>query len=97
MIWQLLTADDVKEDPVLVRKIKRIQDAQNAQYEELSEEEEDDDDKREKPTLFGGSRRPEEITSSPIPTKIMRMKSEKRSVAPSRQSRQVSMVPNSQG
>lgn len=91
--YQLLTASDLKEDPVLVRKIKRIQAALNAQNDELSD---DDDGIQGNTTLVGGSRRPEEVSSSPAPTRMQRLKSERRSQAPKRQSRQASMVPNSQ-
>jgi len=68
----------------------------NAQNDELSDDDDDDDDGRGNTTLFGGSRRPEEVSSSPAPTRTQRLKSERRSQAPGRQSRGVSMVPNSQ-
>lgn len=93
-VLQLLTASDLKENPVLVRKIKRIQAAQNAQHEEFSEDE--DNSRQGRSSLFGSGNRPEEVTSSPAATRTPRLKSERRSQAPARQSRQVSMVPNSQ-
>lgn len=90
---QLLTASDVKENPVLVRKIKRILAAQNAQNEEFSD---DEDESRQGKSRSGASNRPEEVTSSPVVSKTPRLKSETRSQAPGRQTREVSMVPNSQ-
>lgn len=79
---------------MLIRKIKRIQAALNAQNEDFSDD--DDNSRPSRPSLFGGSRYPEEVGSSPVATRTPRLKSERRSVVPSRQSRQVSMVPNSQ-
>lgn len=75
-----------------MRKIKRIQAAHNDDFSD----EDDRSSRPSRPSLFGGSRFPEEVGSSPMATRTPRPKSERRSVAPGRQSRQVSMVPNSQ-
>ena len=85
---QRLTADDIQPNPVLIRKIKRIQAAQNAQ-------EEDSDDEVDQ--RRSSSRRPqrEEVTSSPPPT-AQAIKRERMSQARSTAGREVSMVPNSQ-
>lgn len=85
----MLTADDVAANPVLVRKIQRIQAAENAQIQDDS----DDDDVRA-PT--SGRLRPEEIGSSPARTRTTQVKNERRSQALRNKSREVSMVPNSQ-
>ena len=85
----MLTAVDVEANPVLVRKIKRIQAAEDAQIQDDS----DDEDVRAPAT---GRRRPEEITSSPATTRTPRVKKERRSQALRNKSREVSMVPNSQ-
>ena len=85
----MLTADDVAANPVLVRKIKRIQAAENAQIQDDS----DDDDVRAPAT---GRPRPEEISSSPAVTRTPHVKNERRSQALRNNSREVSMVPNSQ-
>lgn len=77
-----------------MRKIKRIQAAQNARNEGFSDDE--DDSRQRKSSIFGNGNRPEEVSSSPAATRTPKFKSERRSVAPGRQSRQVSMVPNSQ-
>ena len=85
----MLTADDVVSNPVLVRKIKRILAAENAQMQDDS----DDDDVR---APASGRRRPEEIGSSPARTTTPYVKNERRSQALRNKSREVSMVPNSQ-
>lgn len=85
----MLTADDVEANPVLVRKIQRIQAAENAQIQDDS----DDDDVR----APGSARhRPDEISSSPARTRTPHFKHERRSQAPRVKTREVSMVPNSQ-
>lgn len=89
---QLLTADDLKEDPVLIRKIKRIKAAMNAQNEESSDE--DDTSRRRRPS--GQQHRPENISSSPATTRTPGLKNERQSQARGSGSRQVSMVPNTQ-
>ena len=85
----MLTADDVAANPVLVRKIKRMQAAENDQIHDDS----DDDDVR---APAGGRPRPDDISSSPAKTRTPRFKNEQRSQALRNQSREVSMVPNSQ-
>lgn len=75
-----------------MRKIKRIQAAHNDDFSD----EDEHSSRPSRPSLFGGSRFPEEVGSSPMATRTPRPKSERRSVAPGRSSRQVSMVPNSQ-
>lgn len=85
----MLTADDVVANPVLVRKIQRIQAAENAQIQDDS----DDDDVR---PPASGRHRPEEIGSSPAATRTPHFKTERRSQALRNRSREVSMVPNSQ-
>ncbi|KAL6714281.1 hypothetical protein ACLMJK_007704 [Lecanora helva] len=90
----VLTASDLKENPVLVRKIKRTLAARNAGNEEFSDDE--DNSGQGRPSLFRGGNRPEEVTSSPAATRTPRFKNERRSEAPDRQARQISMVPNSQ-
>ena len=89
MYLQLLTASDLKEDPVLIRKIKRIQAALDAQNDESSDEDNSD------PRRPAGNQ-PEEISSSPAATTTQRPKNERQSQAPGIQSRQVSMVPSTQ-
>lgn len=84
----MLTADDIAANPVLVRKIKRIQAAENAQIQDDF----DDDDVR---APANGRLRPEEISSSPLRTRT-HVKNERRSQALRNKSREVSMVPNSQ-
>ena len=86
---QMLTADDVAANPVLVRKIQRIQAAENAQIQDDS----DDDDVR---APASGRHRAEEISSSPARTRTPHVKNERRSQALRTRSREVSMVPNSQ-
>ncbi|KAL2044665.1 hypothetical protein N7G274_002439 [Stereocaulon virgatum] len=86
----LLTANDLREDPVLIRKIKRIQAAQNAQNDEYS----DDEDISRQTRPAGGQTGL--ISSSPAMTRTPKLKTERQSQAPSIQSRQVSMVPNTQ-
>ena len=85
----MLTANDVKEDPVLIRKIKRIQAALDAQNEDSSDEERD-----QRRGSSGGHA--EEVTSSPVAHKTPRLKNERQSQVPHIFSREVSMVPNSQ-
>ena len=85
----MLTANDIATNPVLVRKIKRIQAAENAQIQDDS----DDDDVRA-PT--SGRRRAEEISSSPARNRTPYVKNERGSQALRHRSREVSMVPNSQ-
>ena len=87
---QLLTSDDLKEDQVLIRKIKRAKAAMNAQNEESSDE--DDDSRRRRPP----GHQPENISSSPAMTRTPGLKNERQSQAPGLASRQVSMVPNTQ-
>lgn len=86
----MLTADDVVANPVLVRKIQRIQAAENAQIQDDSD---DDDDVR---APAAGRPGPEEISSSPALTRTQQIKDERRSQALRNKSREVSMVPNSQ-
>ena len=85
----MLTADDVAANPVLVRKIQRIQAAEMAQIQDDS----DDDDVR---APANGRPRPDEISSSPARTRTPHVKNERRSQALRNKSREVSMVPNSQ-
>ena len=87
---QLLTADDLKEDQVLIRKINRIKAALNAQNEESSDE--DDTSRRQRPS----GQQSENISSSPATTRTPGLKNERQSQAPGLGSRQVSMVPNTQ-
>ena len=87
----MLTTDDVAANPVLVRKIKRIQAAEDARIQDDSDD--DDDDVR---APAGGRPRAEEISSSPPRTRTPHFKSERRSQAVRNTSREVSMVPNSQ-
>ena len=87
---QLLTADDLKEDQVLIRKINRIKAALNAQNEESSDE--DDTGRRRRPS----GQQPENISSSPATTRTPGLKNERQSQIPGLRSRQVSMVPNTQ-
>ena len=87
----MLTADDVVANPVLVRKIQRIQAAENAQIQDDSDD--DDDDVR---APAGVRHQPEEIGSSPVRTRTPHVKNERRSQAPRHKSREVSMVPNTQ-
>lgn len=89
IILQMLTADDVAANPVLVRKIKRIQAAESAQIQDDS----DDDDVR---APASGRHRPKEITSSPATNRTPHVKNERQSQALRNMSREVSMVPNSQ-
>ena len=86
---QLLTADDLKEDQILIRKINRMNAALNAQNEESSDD--DDTRRRRKPR-----HQPENISSSPATTRTPGLKNERQSQAPGLRSRQVSMVPNTQ-
>ena len=86
----MLTSDDVAANPVLVRKIQRIQAAENAQIQDDSD---DDDDVR---APANGRPRPDEISSSPARTRTPHVKNERRSQALRNKSREVSMVPNSQ-
>ena len=83
----MLTSDDLQTNPILVRKIKRIQAALNARNDEY-----DDDDTRigHRDTLDQRSR--DIITSSPAPAPSSRLKLERRSQV----TRPVSMVPNTQ-
>ena len=85
----MLTADDLVANPVLVRKIQRLQAAENAQIQDDS----DDDDVR---APAGTIYRSEEITSSPIRTRMPDFKKERQSQAVRDKSREISMVPNSQ-
>ena len=85
----MLTADDLVANPVLVRKIQRIQAAENAQIQDDS----DDDDVR---APASGINRSEEISSSPARTTTPYVKNERRSQAVRDRGREVSMVPNSQ-
>ncbi len=87
---QMLTADDVAANPVLVRKIQRIQAAEDAQIQDDSDS---DDDVR---APASGRQHPEEIGSSPAATRTPHVKNERRSQAQRIQSREVSMVPNTQ-
>lgn len=87
---QLLTADDLKEDQVLIRKIKRIKAAMNAQNEESSDE--DETSRRRRPS----GHQPENISSSPAMNRTPGLKNERQSQAPGIGIRQVSMVPNTQ-
>ena len=84
----MLTADDVAANPVLVRKIKRMQAAENAQIQDDF----DDDDVR---APANGQPGPDEISSSPLRARTQ-LKDERRSQALRNKSREVSMVPNSQ-
>ena len=86
---QILTADDVIANPVLVRKIQRVQAAENAQIQDDS----DDDDVR---APASHRHRTDEISSSPARTGTPYVKNERRSQAPRNMSREVSMVPNTQ-
>lgn len=86
---KMLTADDVAANPVLVRKIQRIQAAENAQIQDDS----DDDDVR---APASGRPQPEDIGSSPARTRTSHVKHERRSQALRNKSREVSMVPNTQ-
>ncbi|CAD6563537.1 MAG: hypothetical protein ASARMPRED_000026 [Alectoria sarmentosa] len=72
----MLTTDDVAANPVLVRKIKRIQAAEDARIQDDSDD--DDDDVR---APAGGRPRAEEISSSPPRTRTPHFKSERRSQA----------------
>lgn len=85
----MLTADDVVANPVLVRKIQRMQAAENAQIQDDS----DDDDVR---APANDGLRNQEIGSSPALTRTPHVKDERRSQALRNKSREVSMVPNSQ-
>lgn len=85
----MLTADDVAANPVLVRKIQRMQAAENAQMQDDS----DDDDVR---APANGGPRSEEISSSPALSRVSHVKNEQLSQALRNKSREVSMVPNSQ-
>ena len=87
----MLTADDVVANPVLVRKIQRIQAAENAQIQDDSDD--DDDDVRAPASV---RHQPEEIGSSPARTRTPHVKNERRSQALRSKSREVSMVPNTQ-
>ena len=87
----MLTADDIAPNPVLVRKIQRIQAAENARIQDDSDD--DDEDVR---APASGRRALEEISSSPARTRTPHVKNERRSQALRNQSREVSMVPNSQ-
>ena len=89
----MLTADDVAPNPVLVRKIQRIQAAENARNQDISDDEDDDDDVR---APASGRRAAEEISSSPARTRTPYVKNERRSQGLGKESREVSMVPNSQ-
>ena len=83
----MLTADDVVANPVLVRKIQRVQAAEEARIQDDS----DDDDVRA-PAIG----RPEEVGSSPARTRTPNFKNERQSQALKNKSREVSMVPNTQ-
>ena len=86
----MLTANDLVANPVLVRKIQRIQAAENARNHDDS----DDDDVR---APASGIHCSEEITSSPArTTRTPYVKNERRSQAIRDKSREVSMVPNTQ-
>ena len=89
----MLTADDVAPNPVLVRKIQRIQAAENARIQDDSDDEDGDDDVR---APASGRRAAEEISSSPARTRTPYVKHERRSQGMRKESREVSMVPNSQ-
>ncbi|KAL9127588.1 MAG: hypothetical protein Q9217_003568 [Psora testacea] len=85
----LLTANDLESNPVLIRKIKRNQAAENAQ-----DEESDDDESNNRPP--SNSSQHEEVSSSPPPT-ISAIKRERMSQAASANAaRDVSMVPSTQ-
>lgn len=89
----MLTAADLQPDPVLVRKIKRIQAALNAQNDDYDDD--DDDAPNAKSSLFGGaSQRHRKVTSSPAAPRASRIKSERMSQAAAK--RQPSMIPNTQ-
>ena len=92
---QLMAANDLTPNPVLLRKIRRILAAEEGLQDDLSEEE---DNRGARGRRSG---QPEAVSSSPFPSRTgrtPRLKSERMSQAPpSRQKREVSMVPNSQG
>ena len=84
-----MTVNDLVPNPVLIRKIQRIQDAENAQNDDSDEEEQSNSR-----SLVGSQR--QEVTSSPPPT-MSAIKREKLSQAPSGYPRrEASMVPNTQ-
>ena len=85
----MLTANDLESNPVLIRKIKRIQAAENAQ------DEESDGDEGSNRRFGHGSQR-QEVTSSPAPT-LWTIKRERISQAgPVKANREISMVPSTQ-
>lgn len=89
----MLTASNLEPNPVLLRKIKRIQAALTAENNPDSDEDEESGSRRTKPS---GSQR-QEITSSPPGTMAARIKAERMSQARGgAESRQVSMVPGTQ-
>ena len=95
---QLLRVEDVRTDAVLVRKIKRIQAALQAQNEP---DYDDDEAPRSHRRKGGRGHHDEEITSSSPAPQIKssrigstRLKSERMSQAPN--SRHVSVIPNTQ-
>lgn len=94
---QMLTPTDLAPNPVLVRKIQRIQAAENARIQDASDPDPDSDDDDVRAPA-NGRRAAEEIGSSPARTRTRtpRVKQERRSQALRRESREVSMVPNSQ-
>ena len=87
----MLTPNDLAPNPVLVRKIHRIQAAENARIQDDSDPDDDDDDDDVR-----APRGAEEISSSPARTRTPHVKNERRSQALRKESREVSMVPNSQ-
>ena len=88
----MLTTNDLVSNPVLIRKIHRIQAAENA------ENDDSDDEGSSSRTRAGPPR--QDVTSSPAPTmasvKRERM-SRARSVHAGHAGREASMVPNTQG
>ena len=89
MLFQMLTREDIRADPVLVRKIKRIQAALNARNED------EDDEPRSRSRHGNNAQRQGHsvITSSPAPTASNRFKAERASQA---LTRSVSMIPGTQ-
>ncbi len=93
----MLAASDLQTDPVLIRKIKRAQAALRAENDNSDDEGNRDGGGH---SIFGRStaRQHEEVTSSPAPPRVARLKSERVSQAHALRagSRGVSVVPGTQ-